>query len=1032
MANLKPYTGEVIPLSEEEEKRLTPYSGEILPLDEEDMGSSLEKEVLQRQPMSDRRVGEASTLPPPSDTMYDNLSPDDALALYEAYKKHPDTKTNWLGQAKYKDTPILDPERSEINRGILETGRALKPENFIGGIANAGRNAIGTSLMIGEEIANADPETPLGKAAKAGGLAANTILNPVGAVAGVIPGSQTESFEEAVPEYKADTDLGQFVTGATEFGVGAALGDPMISKAARMLPTGLKTIGKLLGSEVAGTVTMSPETENMIIDNAKKNPMISGIVFDENGEYSRDRLNKKVLQLQEGVLLSAIAGGAFKSGKAVIDMTAIPWYRHLRDFNNKTAEQKEVLSTLVRYVADLPDNATHDELMDAYSEIGSYMKEKEKTIVSLKGVLEGPDLEITNDTVENLIGFLKEKDPKKYADKIETLESFRSSALGGKAPKLNVTLKEGRRALDKSLTDIQDVKEYEKSIPQTTEMFQKKGTEQVEGVKTQVDEAKVDLKREQDTALDPLRQDSAFSKVDDPNIEFNPRKDVERTEDQIGSQTRQNVEGLERTADVEYDKIDPRAKTSKAFRDKFNSLDNILTKDIKIAFGKANGNFRDTVYFVKPKLNAYISELSKDGKNVDLVSQLRELSDELSVSGTPKANQQLAKADVNFREEVGPYRQGLPEKIRKIDQNFKGKPVDIADESRKAIRGTLNSSDSARQQHVRELLKLSKNDNLIDDYYIGNAAVEAKRTLQDTGDISVAQLRKAFEPARTGMSEAGQKRFEKVFNDLESKNKTIKEKTAILEKLEADAKDIEDKVYGEHLSDFFEKKGGSYKKSGKSGYLIFNDIVNAPDGVTKVKKYLENSDETTRNAFQAAWAKSAHDKYFGAKEIANFEKTPQGRNFKDIGVELYGKDIVDSLEVLAEHARRGDAANKARMGSGYDVTRNRTLADKARNAIITFGFGVLNPTAARIRIMTGEAMSTRDSVSTAKEAMDDILSNSETFLSVMEKMKKENRVILDDADKRLLRKVFVPGLRTSAGQEDKKDTEDQTKKIFQK
>lgn len=1030
MAQLKPYSGPVVPLDEEDKKRLTPYDGEILPLGEEapEGSSRIEQEIRShaKKPVDGPKGEEAVSLPTPTEDMFSDVEdPADRQAVYDAYKRHPRTQKDWMGNFIYNGEVVPDPNARSFSRELERSGVGT----IAGSAWNAAKEAITNPASIGEMAQDID--NPILRSA------ATVAAGPISSIAGVLPGDQAKVLDENIPEFRPETKLGQFTSDALEFGAGALVGDKAVTslapKATGMIAKGIRGLGRFFGAEAGGTATMDNELDTMLVGLAKDNPTFQGFVLDENGEYSRERFNQKLIQLQDGLLLSGLVGSAVRPTEGVLKLTVIPWTKAFKNWNNLEAEEKKFVEGLIGITGRLSEKPSRLELMDAYAEVGEYMQGNLQTLAKFKSELGEPDVEdiaIVNDSVSNLIEMMRSKDAKGYAREIQQLESLRASALGGDAPELTRTLKEGGEGLDKSLTNFKESREFDTSIPKATEMTQQKGRETVDETNRSVFEAEEDLARTKKQTEDILRNDPSFGPVvkdaEQGKIDFNPNKIVDDTADDIASQSKQNLKGLEETASLEYDKINPSAKVDQeAFDLAFNDVITDLPSDLRKAVQDAEGNFKNLISEVKPQLNSYINDLTRENsvQNRDKIARLKSFVESIKSSGDPQVTRQLEEADAHFKREVAPYRQGLPEELRHIEKSNTRQPDNIAVESRKATKTVLDDPDAIEHQNrVRELLSISGDSKKIDDYYIGNAAVKVRDEIIDSGNISDASIktiRKSFEG--TNLSPEAKKRFEDFVTAVRDKKLSIDEKVLKVEELQQMAKDAEDEVLGNQLKEFFKKNGTKGYSEKLNGFEIFKEVLNDKEGPQKVQNLLKVSDDPViKKAWQAAWAKEAKDKLFSNQSIPDVLRKGEENTFRKIGEELYGKEVIDAVESLALRARKDAAANKTRMGQGLDHKANQGAMRSAVTGITTFIFGVLNPTAAKISVISRDFLKKYDSTDMSMMAGDKILANSAEFMRILKKMEAEKRMELTPQEKMIIRKSFIPGYK---GTQDDDDSE---------
>lgn len=983
-----------------------------------DIGTPLEAEMRQNMPVDGPKGEETVSLPEPSTNMYEGMAEEDKQAVFDAYRRHPASQEDWLGNVQYNGKSVPSPKTfsSELERS--GTGVAL------GTAWNVGKEALANSAMMGEEVSNI--ENPILRAAATAG---NALVNPIGAIAGIIPGDQAQQIEENIPEFEPESKLGRFSEGVGEFAIGAALGDKgarTVASQVKNVPKWLKGTGRFFSAETAGVGTMNDDTDGLIISASNESPVLQGLTLDENGKYSRKRFNTKLRQIQDGVILSGLAGGVIRSAASAGNLTVVPMIKWLKDWRNLGSEEKKFVEVLASIAGDLPDNASKEQQIEAWSEMGRFLDENRDVVAKF----DDPDVEdvrIANDSVTALVEFMEKKDPDKYAPQIQQLKGLRSSALGsGGSPKLENNLKKPEQAFKNTLDSFQDTREIDRSIPETNDMFQKKAPEMIQNSKDLVVKTEDDLSKLKSDQSDLIKDDPSFGPMvkdaESGTVPFNPQKETDNIADKITETTTVNRKGLEKDASAEYEKIAP-ASVTDGYEAIYGDIRSDLNPDLQKVFDNSS-NWTELVTKGKPALNRYIKDVYKS--DISKGDRLKEFSNYLNnATDDDVAKTALRDADQNFKKTVGPFRQGPIEDNRKVAKDFgPNRPDDIAVDQRKITKNALTDTDGKEHvARIRELLTKSGDEKLIDDYYIGNAVSDARQKLMAGQELNLQDIRKGFEKAKGGLSEAGQKRFETLMTKFNQKDLSIKEKSKILEDLKKNADIAEENVYGNILKDFFAKEPGGYKPK-ENGFDTFKKILNDSEGVTKVQKYMKvSNDPMVKKAFEGAWAKEAKEKYFSGKEIGKIDE-----NFEKVGRVIYGDEIVDSIKLLADKTNTSQIANKTRMGQGLDTSQNQGLAVKAANNVITFVWGVLNPTAAKVRIITNDYMKSKSATDISRMAGDNILSSADTFRKVLKQMEAEKRFSLSPSEKMIIRKSLIPGYKATREEE----SSDQTKKLFNK
>lgn len=272
----------------------------------------------------------------------------------------------------------------------------------------------------------------------------------------------------------------------------------------------------------------------------------------------------------------------------------------------------------------------------------------------------------------------------------------------------------------------------------------------------------------------------------------------------------------------------------------------------------------------------------------------------------------------------------------------------------------------------------------------------------------------------------------KLLTTMRDANFNKKELVDQLNVLEEAGRKAEHTAYGEEFKYFFSSSQGPMAHKPSNGYKrntnAFDSMVKLlREGESKetIDKILKSDNEVAKKGLQAAYAQAAKDSYLSGKFPSNLE-----RNFLKNGEQVFeGTTIPQALENLANEAREAVGANKTRMIKGFDLKGPQNNMQIAVNTVTTWVFGVLNPTAARIRTVSGDFMKKHDSWGKAKLAADIILANPDEFIKIAESMAKKNANKIDPTTKTLLFRMFT---RSGYNIENPEKQNQQTNKNLQK
>lgn len=600
MAQFKPYDGEIIPLDEEEKKAFTPYQGEIVPLDDEN-NPRLEEEIMANQPMSDKRVGGASTLPEPSDTMYEGMSPEDARDLYQAYKKHPDSEGDWLGRTSYRGQFVKSPTAAEMSKSMGIATTALAPENIAGGVYNAGRETLRTASALNESADNAIGDLPLGL--KVPAQAIKQAVTPLGSVftnAREGLGINTEKISEALPRFKANTPEGQMVTDATEIGTGLVAGMKINPQIASRVFNGLVRVAAEAGA-VAGS---SDEDQTLLLsgDEAAWMDIMPSLGVDPEGNYSDELMKKRFNAFVDAFTVAKggeIAGSAAmavsRAGKGLINL--------VRAIKNPDVLDKETAIEITQRLGNITVTDTPEEIVQKMQGVSEALKKGEKEFFP-SGVEGIDDVTVTRDSAG---AFMKGR-----GDNLESDERFMAEGL-----RANVDSKGGGQLQKRLSTPSQ---QYERAAQQTREAFG--GDEAMEATGVAV---KKDAQKQLDTATQELN--SAETTFKSADKELAPESIIPQQE-ALAPKIEEKLNEAKGVRNEAHNKVEGWADRDLVF-EQWNELkegarDSTISK-VDAILKDMNGSYQNLHNDIKPRLSKLSTSLFKNGEGgeSEIVEALR-------------------------------------------------------------------------------------------------------------------------------------------------------------------------------------------------------------------------------------------------------------------------------------------------------------------------------------------------------------------------------------------------------------------------
>jgi hypothetical protein len=156
---------------------------------------------------------------------------------------------------------------------------------------------------------------------------------------------------------------------------------------------------------------------------------------------------------------------------------------------------------------------------------------------------------------------------------------------------------------------------------------------------------------------------------------------------------------------------------------------------------------------------------------------------------------------------------------------------------------------------------------------------------------------------------------------------------------------------------------------------------------------------------QAAWAKAAKEKL----DQNSVDVVPFGEEFEKYGKQIFGEDnpAVNAILELRKEAEKIAGVQRMVSTQGFDVAGRQQKALRAMKSITTMLFGVLNPTAARINVITSNLAAEFNANKISHQAIDNILADNQLLKKHLMDLLEESKGRLSPAQKHLITRVGV-------------------------
>lgn len=918
---------------------------------------------------------------------------------------------------------ILDRQTSDINRE--KSGQEWLARQQQGGFGPM----LDVPKAIGKGVINAT-----NNAIETGAAVADTVTSAGAEALGVRePGTTGDlglarNFRKAIPTLP-DTD-GQnppmdMLQKGTEIGVGMLAGDKAATKLARKIPEGvsrLRTAGRLGAQEVGGVVTENPNDELIYYKDDLVNP--------DDPNYSNELLARKYKMTKEALTIAVLTGAAAKGitipGTWAVDNLVKP----VLNYQDKNVMKDKYVKEFMNIFKGITPDTPRDVINQKTAEGIKYVEDNADIFIKFG---EGNNLEgvkHTQDTISAMIDSLDPKDPKEAA-KIKVLEGFRSSALVGEAPGLRSKLEEPGVKLKDTVDEAFDKTGGNEAIENTKNTFQQQARDEVQPSLDQIDRTKAEISKV-DKDFDTVAQtDEVFGPkirqagADSVNLDLN--KDVIANKREIVDTANVDEQTAKKVVNDAYEAI---PHETPARMDEFQSIieeeGDFVPAGIKKLVENSDGTFYDLNNRIKPQVSKALSQAyrSNDAGAIDALNRLKKNIQEdqiawLTENGNEATIRAAQEASAAYKKYGDVYNQGVNKELKvnaKVNRPIgTAEPVDLREKGVGIVEQTLKNPNRVdSQKQLKEAMTRQGKTDLLDDTLIGETISDwrAKVNTGKTGikDINVDELAKPLRDATNALSEKGKQRVEVFLTSIRNKKLTLAELDTKLKKFEEAAENAKDEVYGSSLKEFFTKNGGKYDPK-KSGYEIFDSMVKTEEQAARIPELLaKNTDPLVKEGMKAAWLRGSHQRLFGAdvknvKDMKNVGALSDG--FMKAGEYLFGPEAMQGVKALRDLTVKGEKANVTRGIAGANAADPQNAMRTAIGTLSTWMFGVLNPTAARIKTVTSDLLRKHDPYDKAKLAIDEILSDPHEFVKIAKKMAEKDANKMTPAEKALAFRLLV-------------------------
>lgn len=854
--------------------------------------------------------------------------------------------------------------------------------------------------------------------------------------------------------------VGQAVQTMTEAAPGLVVGGGI---ATRLLPVAkgtISAIGRYLAVNSAGDVgasfTMNENEKRLLVGEDSTLNLLKGVGEDSQGNFREEVFDKKMNLLYDNLATGLGTSVAFGTvGKILKSYIIGPQIKNISTWASKSKKEDAVMKDLILAVSDIPENATPRQMQEATNKLINIIQSNKDDIIKLSEIHpDAPDVNIKNSPMETIANLFRDKASKARltaegdalnAAAIKFEEAVRAHA----GPKVQAAMDAPvRRA-----TDSLDVISESYGGPEAVAKGGKSLVEEMDSALVQPKRDAVDTlnkNRQKDlknlqkritkdplfqgtsdnvTSLDDRVLDDATSLTKDITdagkkvTETKQAKYAAIKDGTIGDPTiyEPAIKSLSESKDQNLKNI---AKAIEATGGDIKKLDEVALDLKGLTQGYSNPNNPN----YNPTLAAKLKQLRTDITSKQLDAAIEKGVDPVNVAAIQEAKRY-------FKEEVTPWRDNPVLKGMMNEQTKLQSPTVKNVESRKILSEGFNQAykegGAGSREYIQEAMRIVDNSGFSDDikgkftkHALLRVSEGLEKSIQMKGEVdpsivrgAVAMLRKA----RPFMHHQTAAKYERTLTELLETGVTdAKQFNKLLAEAEKELGDTEG-LYNTILKDFLGPQGmkGSSSES-------FEAFWKNTDSVNNLNTILEKTgnNPVIVDALKASYAKSVKNQLINktsGKVAAGAVDT-----FLDVNSsmalnarKLYGDEGYDVLAKLVKGASDASDLSTGRRRAIVEPSKQQKNFRVAVQTVLTWMFGVLNPTAARIRTITSQYGADNTVTPEIKDIIDTVFADPDAFIRIAERVKNQSVSTVDRTTKMMLRRALVKGGVYSSTDEDK-------------
>lgn len=942
---------------------------------------------------------------------YDGMSYGDALRVYEALANHPDAEVNEPTVPGGLQTIFLNghrvpvPEPEAFGDGAKVSSVQLGGDQILQTASNL-YDLIASGANLGIEVATGTKDAvPL---IERQGIEKEGVIDNLAAEGPVIAGLGATGYRAA-----------NAIVGGNPARFAGAMGERQVAESifSRYAgkTTGIKAAEKAAirgaGVNTAITAGMDNDASGLFTgEDAAVKDVINILSTDKQGSRSAEILANKVNLLADAAVTGILASGLVTSASAAKKIFYDGMLKPIATWGSTGAQNQKVVQEIITATSDLGPDATRGEQKAFADRIGAIIRNNKDILARTPDG--GIDTEL--DPLAALASAL-EASPNKSDQLLgNQARIVRNDIFGSNLPETNLKQQGYTDTLDDFGKELYESGGGREGVEAARSGIVRAGQDEVAGARSIADAAQADVDKNVSRIEQIFRMDAtvgqklaALEKEGvDINIYRRGNEALEKTVDRITK----GEEALRKTRDTAYKNLEDAIPEEATFND---------VESFDAAFEDAKGFIRPSVVadvenmdgnsykLIRTKLLPAVNTAIKNTdpgsgpyqallalkENIQ-VTQLNALDD--TTKAVLKSNiDEVKQADEEYYNWFG---KGVLKDVSGAQRGVntfqsgnvnRSAELTAADRSSNLVDNLFDNSNRNSLQLVGEFLQTpegGKNVKPLVDIGISKIVQGSRKTAMTDGVAAIDSQKlisdlSGFASTLEKISPKQYERLQGIITNLRKHEKDAVELERIAKEAETAAKAVDKEVLDIELGDFF-KGSGVNRREITQGQQVFNGIFNDTKMFdTKVDDIIKRADQAgpeARNGVKAAFGNFIK---FDLNEIKK-----NGDRTLEIAEKVYA-DQPQIVEAIREGFRLADITHIGE-GSRVGVTGVASQAEQAGflgiNRLITMMFGVLNPTATKVRTISSIAAKNYSPKDDMIRLVGELASDSDAFLKELD------------------------------------------------